>query len=172
VSTSDVHCPDCGERVPVPTGAESGDLLDCSSCAGHALRLTRTDGRWAATLAHRVSCPACNKVLTLPEGAQAGDAVECCGRRYRLTLEYGAFAAEETGEALEARMWRDRGLVLGIIGTVLSCLACLTPIAVLALGAIGLGAWTGHLDAVLLALLVGFLTLVAYRYWRTRRPTP
>jgi hypothetical protein len=40
-------------------------------------------------------------------------------------------------------MWRDRWLILGIIGAALSCLACLTPVAVLALGAIGLGAWTG-----------------------------
>jgi hypothetical protein len=34
-----------------------------------------------------VSCP------------QAGDAIDCCGRRYRLTFEYGAFAAEEAEEA-------------------------------------------------------------------------
>ena len=48
-----------------------------------------------ATLAHRLSCPKCGQVLTLPEGVQAGDLVECCGRRYRLTFEYGAFAAED-----------------------------------------------------------------------------
>lgn len=68
-------------------------------------------------------------------------------------------------------MWRDRWLTLGIIGAALSCLACLTP-AVLALGAIGLGAWTGHLDAVLLVVLVGFMGLVVYRYWSARRTTP
>jgi hypothetical protein len=45
-----------------------------------------------------VSCPACNETLTLPESAKAGDAVECCGRRYRLTFEYGAFAAEADEE--------------------------------------------------------------------------
>jgi len=33
-------------------------------------------------------------VITLREGAKAGDVIECCGRRYRLTFEYGAFAAE------------------------------------------------------------------------------
>jgi hypothetical protein len=38
-------------------------------------------------------------MLTLPEGAQAGDAINCCGRRYRLTFEYGSFAAEEAEEA-------------------------------------------------------------------------
>ena len=52
-------------------------------------------GRWVATLAHRVSCPGCGQLLTLSEDAKAGDLVECCGQRYRLTFEYGAFAAEE-----------------------------------------------------------------------------
>ena len=94
----EVRCPDCGEVVEVPRGAEPGDVTECPSCAGHALRLTRTGGHWAATLAHRVSCPACNETLPLPEDAKAGDPVECCGRRYRLTFEYGAFAAEEAEE--------------------------------------------------------------------------
>jgi len=49
---------------------------------------------WVATIAHRVSCPDCDRVITLPEDAQAGDTVDCGGRRYGLTLEYGAFAAE------------------------------------------------------------------------------
>ena len=52
-------------------------------------------GRWVATLAYQVSCPECGQLLTLPDGAKAGDPIECCGRRYRLTFEYGAFAAEE-----------------------------------------------------------------------------
>ena len=89
-----VHCPDCGEPVSVPATARPGDLLECPNCAGHALRLTRKSGRWGATLAHRVSCPTCNGTLTLPESVKAGDAIACCGRRYRLTFEYGAFAAE------------------------------------------------------------------------------
>ena len=45
-------------------------------------------------------------------------------------------------------MWRDRCFTIGLIGTVLACLACLTPFAVVTLGAIGLGAWAGRLDAV------------------------
>ena len=52
-------------------------------------------GRWVATLAHWVSCPGCGQLLTLSEDAKAGDLVECCGQRYRLTFEFGAFAAEE-----------------------------------------------------------------------------
>jgi hypothetical protein len=92
----EVLCPDCDEAVGVPADARDGDLLECPNCAGHGLRLVRRDGRWCATLAHRVSCPTCDEVLTLPEGAKPGDPVECCGQRYRLTFEYGAFAAEES----------------------------------------------------------------------------
>ena len=90
-----VRCPDCGEMVPIPEEARPGELVECPNCAGLALRLRRDDGRWAATLAYRVSCPSCEDVLTLPDDAKAGDTIDCCGRRYRLTFEYGAFAAEE-----------------------------------------------------------------------------
>ena len=89
-----VRCPDCGEPIAVPTGAKSGDLLDCPNCAGHALRIREEDGQWVGTLAYRVSCPDCEQPVMLPEDAKAGDTMECCGRRYRLTFEYGAFAAE------------------------------------------------------------------------------
>lgn len=92
---TDVRCPDCGAAVRVPPEITSGELVECSNCAGHALRVRENGGRWVATLAHRVSCPACDRLLTLPEDARAGDVIECCGRRYRLTFEYGAFAAEE-----------------------------------------------------------------------------
>jgi mercuric ion transport protein len=61
-------------------------------------------------------------------------------------------------------VWRDRWFAVGVIGAVLSCLACLTPLAVLALGAVGLGALTGHLDAILLPVLVVFAGLAFYRY--------
>lgn len=68
-------------------------------------------------------------------------------------------------------MWRDRWLATGLIGTVLACLACLTPVGVLALGAIGLGAWVAHLDVVLLPVLAACALLVGYRYWVIRRRT-
>ena len=66
-------------------------------------------------------------------------------------------------------MWRDRWFALGVVGAALACLACLTPVAVLVLGAIGLGAWTGRLDVALLPLLAGFVGLAAYRYHMRRR---
>lgn len=66
-------------------------------------------------------------------------------------------------------MWRDRWFAFGVIGAALACLACVTPLAVIALGAIGLGAWAGHLDAVLLPALILFLVLAVYRYRVARR---
>ena len=89
------RCPDCGAEVELPEKITSGDLVECPNCAGHALRVRTEGGRWVATLAHRVSCPECGIQVTLPEDAAAGDVIECCGRPYRLTFEYGAFAAEE-----------------------------------------------------------------------------
>lgn len=90
-----VQCPDCGAAIEPPEGVKSGDLVECPNCAGHALRVKEEGDRWQATLAHRVSCPACEELVTVPEDAKAGDVIACCGRRYRLTFEYGAFAAEE-----------------------------------------------------------------------------
>ncbi len=57
--------------------------------------MREADGKWTATIAYKVSCPACEQTIVLPETAKAGDLVECCGRPYRLTFEYGAFAAED-----------------------------------------------------------------------------
>ena len=90
-----VGCPDCGALIALPDGTRSGDLVECPHCAGHALRVYEDAGRWSATLAHRVSCPACDDVVTLPHDVKPGDMVRCCGRTYRLTFEYGAYAAEE-----------------------------------------------------------------------------
>jgi Alpha-aminoadipate carrier protein LysW-like, globular domain len=91
-----VQCPDCGALIELPEGAQSGDLLECPNCAGHALRVREEAGRWSATLVHRVSCPACDEVITLPDDVGPDDTIRCCGRPYRLTFEFGAFAAEET----------------------------------------------------------------------------
>jgi hypothetical protein len=91
-----VCCPDCGTVVELLPDVRSGDLVECPNCAGHALRVRDEGGRWSATLAHRVSCPDCDDVMTLSEDAKPGDTVSCCGGTYRLSFEYGAFAAEKT----------------------------------------------------------------------------
>ena len=89
-----VSCPDCCALLELPAGVESGDLVECPSCAGQAVRVREDGGGWSGTLAYRVSCPDCEQSTILPEDAQAEDTVQCCGRTYRLTFEYGAFAAE------------------------------------------------------------------------------
>lgn len=89
-----VRCPDCGASIDLPPGIRSGGLVECPHCAGHALRVRKDGDRWFATLAYRVSCPDCEEVMTLPEGTRPGDTIQCCGRTYRLTFEYGAFAAQ------------------------------------------------------------------------------
>ena len=90
-----VRCPDCGALVEVPPGTRSGDLIECPNCAGLALRVHENAGHWSATLAYRVSCPDCDEVVTLPEDVKPGDTIRCCDRTYRLTFEYGAYAAEK-----------------------------------------------------------------------------
>ena len=69
-------------------------------------------------------------------------------------------------------MWRDRWLVLGVIGAALACLSCLTPFAVVVFGMIGLSALAGHLDIVVLPVLAVFVALVVYRYRVACRRAP
>jgi len=90
-----VRCPDCDSILELPAGAGSGDLIECPNCASQVLRVREDGDAWVATLAHRVSCPDCDEVITLPEHTRPGDTVTCCGQTYRLTFEYGAFAAEK-----------------------------------------------------------------------------
>ncbi len=90
-----VNCPDCGAVLTLPPTVKSGDVIECPNCAGHAVRVREDGNHWSATLAYRVSCPNGDEVITLPDGTKAGDLVSCCGRTYRLTFEFGAFAAEE-----------------------------------------------------------------------------
>jgi mercuric ion transport protein len=164
-----VGCPDCGALIELPVGVRSGDLVECPNCAGHALRVREDAGQWSARLAYRVSCPDCDQVITLADDVKAGDTVLCCGQAYRLTFEFGAFAAEKMQGAL---MWRDRWFALGVIGATLACLSCLTPFALVALGAIGLGGLVGHLDIAILAALAAFVGLMVFRYRVACRRTP
>lgn len=64
----------------------------------------------------------------------------------------------------------DRNLIAtGIVGTVIAALCCFTPILVVLLGAVGLSAWLGWLDYVLLPALVFFVALTVYAVWRRQR---
>tara|TARA_R110002111_G_scaffold243436_1_gene305432 strand:- start:133 stop:375 length:243 start_codon:yes stop_codon:yes gene_type:complete len=57
-------------------------------------------------------------------------------------------------------------LKTGIVGTVVVALCCFTPVLVVLLGAVGLGALVGHLDAVLMPALVLFVGLTIYAMMR------
>ncbi len=82
----------------MPDGAGSGFTFDCPNCAGVTLRLAMREGGLVAVEVKKVSCPHNDAVIELPDDAKAGDIVVCGGRRYRLTYEWGSFAAEPVEE--------------------------------------------------------------------------
>lgn len=57
----------------------------------------------------------------------------------------------------------------GIIGTLIAALCCFTPILVVLLAVLGLSAWLGYADYVLLPALVFFIGLTGYALYRRRR---
>lgn len=59
-------------------------------------------------------------------------------------------------------------LKMGIIGTVVMAICCFTPVLVIAFGVIGLSAWVGFIDVVLLPGLFIFICLTGFALWRLR----
>lgn len=53
-------------------------------------------------------------------------------------------------------------LKTGTIGVIISALCCFTPVLVLVFGAVGLAAWVGYLDYVLMPALLFFVGLIIY----------
>lgn len=65
---------------------------------------------------------------------------------------------------------KDKTIVrAGMVGAVIAAICCATPLLVIALGTLGLSAWVGGLDYVLLPALAAFLALTAYGLWRRNR---
>ena len=60
----------------------------------------------------------------------------------------------------------DKLVKAGAIGSVIMALCCFTPVLVVGLSAVGLSAWIGGLDAVLLPLLAVFLGILGFGLWR------
>ena len=60
-------------------------------------------------------------------------------------------------------------LKVGLIGTVIAAICCFTPFLVILLGAVGLSAWLGWLDLVLLPALAIFLVITGYALWKRSR---
>ena len=66
----------------------------------------------------------------------------------------------------------DRKLLrTGIIGALIAAVCCFTPLLVVVLGAVGLSAWLGWLDYVLLPALALFLAVTAYAILQRKRKT-
>jgi mercuric ion transport protein len=59
-------------------------------------------------------------------------------------------------------------LTTGIVGSVIAALCCATPVPSVLLGALGLSAWIGGIDYVVLPALAVFLILVVYALIRSR----
>lgn len=60
-------------------------------------------------------------------------------------------------------------LKTGIVGSVIAAICCFTPVLVVVFGVVGLSAWLGWLDYVLLPALGIFLGMTAYGLWRRQR---
>lgn len=58
-------------------------------------------------------------------------------------------------------MVRDRWFRIGLVGAIVAALCCFTPLAVTAMGALGLAAYVGWLDAVFMPLLIVSLGILA-----------
>lgn len=57
----------------------------------------------------------------------------------------------------------------GIIGSVVAALCCFTPLLAVFFGAVGLSAWLGYADYVLIPALAFFVLLIGYGIYRQRR---
>lgn len=56
----------------------------------------------------------------------------------------------------------------GIAGSAVAAVCCVTPLPVILLGAVGLSAWVGWLDYVLVPAFIGFAGLTIYAWRRLR----
>lgn len=54
----------------------------------------------------------------------------------------------------------------GIVGSVIAAVCCATPILAVVFAALGLSAWVGWLDYVLIPTLVVFAGTTIYALWR------
>ena len=59
----------------------------------------------------------------------------------------------------------------GGAGSIIFAICCFTPLLVVLLAAVGLSAWLGWIDYVLLPALALFLGITAYGLWRRQQQT-
>ena len=60
-------------------------------------------------------------------------------------------------------------LNIGIAGSVIAALCCFTPVLVVLLGVVGLSAFMGTLDLILLPALALFPSITVYALWKRTR---
>ena len=60
-------------------------------------------------------------------------------------------------------------LNIGIFGTIIAALCCFTPVLVVLLGVVGLSAWLGWLDVVLIPSLLVFVGITIYALRRQQQ---
>ena len=60
-------------------------------------------------------------------------------------------------------------LKTGIVGTVIALICCFTPVLVILFSVLGLSAFVGWLDMVLLPTLAIFLILTGYALWKCKK---
>ncbi len=60
-------------------------------------------------------------------------------------------------------------LKTGIVGTIIALICCFTPVLVILFGVLGLSAFIGWLDMVLLPTLAIFLIMTGYALWRCKK---
>lgn len=87
-------CPGCEQSTDVPEGARPGDTIECAMCAGLKFRITRSGGSYKLAPVHLVSCPVCEARIEVPDNSAPGGRLRCCGREFKLTFEYGAWALQ------------------------------------------------------------------------------
>ena len=92
-------CPGCGEMKALDPEAKEGDRLLCDVCAGSAFRLIRKENQWAMEAIPTASCPVCGEVLELDADVQPGNMVKHCGKVFRMSFEYGAWALESEADS-------------------------------------------------------------------------
>ena len=54
---------------------------------------------------------------------------------------------------------------VGVAGTILAAICCFTPVLVIVFGALGLSAFVGKLDLILLPALGFFIGILVYATW-------
>ncbi|QHE51548.1 mercury resistance system transport protein MerF [Pontibacillus sp. HMF3514] len=66
-------------------------------------------------------------------------------------------------------MRENKWFIGSLIGFFVTLLCCVTPLLVVLLGLVGLGAWIGYLDYVLIPFLIGFMLIAVGAYKRRKR---